>query len=264
MPCPLYIVDAFSSDPFTGNPAAVCILTGRESPQWMQNVATEMNLSETAFTWHLQTNEWVLRWFTPSCEVNLCGHATLATAHVLWQRGVGRDMIDFRTRSGLLSASRKDSAIMLELPADSPVELAPYMQASISELLGVQAEWIGRGGEDALVVLKRASDVRLLQPDLALLRALPFRGLIVTAPGDEDGVDCVSRFFAPAAGIPEDPVTGSAHCLLAVYWGQCLGRRTLRGYQASTRTGVVDMELSGSRVILSGLAKTVLTGKFHG
>ncbi|TNF07641.1 PhzF family phenazine biosynthesis protein [Spongiibacter tropicus] len=264
MPCPLYIVDAFTSGPFTGNPAAVCILTGRESPQWMQNVAAEMNLSETAFTWHLQTNEWVLRWFTPGCEVNLCGHATLATAHVLWQRGVGRDMIDFRTRSGLLSATRNEHVISLELPADSPVELPPDMQASIAGLLGVQAEWIGRGGEDVLVVFKQADDVRQLQPDLALLKTLPFRGLIVTAPGDEDGVDCVSRFFAPAAGIPEDPITGSAHCLLAVYWGQRLGRRTLRGYQASARTGVVDMALSGSRVILSGLAKTVLTGEFHG
>lgn len=264
MSCPLYIVDAFANGPFTGNPAAVCILTGRESPQWMQNVAAEMNLSETAFTWRLQTNEWVLRWFTPNCEVNLCGHATLATAHVLWQRGVGRNTIHFRTRSGLLSATRNEHVISLELPADSPVELAPDMQASISGLLGVQAEWIGRGGEDVLVVFKQADDVRQLQPDLALLKALPFRGLIVTAPGDADGVDCVSRFFAPAAGIPEDPVTGSAHCLLAVYWGQRLGRRTLRGCQASARTGVVDMELSGSRVILSGLAKTVLTGEFHG
>jgi len=264
MSCPLYIVDAFTSGPFTGNPAAVCILTGRESPQWMQHVAAEMNLSETAFTWHLQTNEWVLRWFTPGCEVNLCGHATLATAHILWQRGVDRDMIDFRTRSGLLSASRKDNAIRLELPADSPAELAPDMQASIAGLLGVQAEWIGRGGEDVLVVFKQADDVRELQPDLALLKTLPFRGLIVTAPGDESGVDCVSRFFAPAAGIPEDAVTGSAHCLLAVYWGQRLGRRTLRGYQASARTGIVDMELSVSRVILSGLAKTVLKGEFHG
>ncbi|SIT13634.1 phenazine biosynthesis protein PhzF family [Thalassolituus maritimus] len=264
MPCPLYIVDAFTSGPFTGNPAAVCILTGRESPQWMQNVAAEMNLSETAFTWHLQTNEWVLRWFTPGCEVNLCGHATLATAHVLWQRGVGRDMIDFRTRSGLLSATRKEHVIRLELPADLPVELPPHMQDSIAGLLGVQAEWIGRGGEDVLVVFKQANDVRELQPDLVLLKTLPFRGLIVTAPGDEDGVDCVSRFFAPAAGIPEDPVTGSAHCLLAVYWGQRLGRTILRGYQASTRTGIVVMELSGSRVILSGLAKTVLTGEFNG
>src|SRR5690606_7403095 len=264
MPCPLYIVDAFTSGPFTGNPAAVCILTGRESPQWMQNVAAEMNLSETAFTWHLQTNEWVLRWFTPGCEVNLCGHATLATAHVLWQRGVGRDMIDFRTRSGLLSATRNEHVIRLELPADSPVELPSDMQTSIAGLLGVQAEWIGRGGEDVLVVFKQADDVRELQPDLALLKTLPFRGLVVTAPGDEDGVDCISRFFAPAAGIPEDPVTGSAHCLLAVYWGRRLGRKILRGYQASTRTGIVDMELSGSRVILSGLAKTVLTGEFHG
>jgi len=264
MSCPLYIVDAFTSGPLTGNPAAVCILTGRESPQWMQHVAAEMNLSETAFTWHLQTNEWVLRWFTPSCEANLCGHATLATAHVLWQRGVGRDMIDFRTRSGLLSATRNEHVISLELPADSPVELPPDMQASISGLLGVQAEWIGRGGEDVLVVFKQADDVRELQPDLALLKTLPFRGLVVTAPGDEDGVDCISRFFAPAAGIPEDPVTGSAHCLLAVYWGRRLGRKILRGYQASTRTGIVDMELSGSRVILSGLAKTVLTGEFHG
>ena len=152
MSCPLYIVDAFTSGPLTGNPAAVCILTGRESPQWMQHVAAEMNLSETAFTWHLQTNEWVLRWFTPGCEVNLCGHATLATAHVLWQRGVGRDMIDFRTRSGLLSATRKEHVISLELPADSPVEPPPHMQDSIAGLLGVQAEWIGRGGEDVLVV----------------------------------------------------------------------------------------------------------------
>ncbi len=152
----------------------------------------------------------------------------------------------------------------MELPADLPVELPPHMQDSIAGLLGVQAEWIGRGGEDVLVVFKQANDVRELQPDLVLLKTLPFRGLIVTAPGDEDGVDCVSRFFAPAAGIPEDPVTGSAHCLLAVYWGQRLGRTILRGYQASTRTGIVVMELSGSRVILSGLAKTVLTGEFNG
>ncbi len=262
MPHPIYIVDAFVCGPFTGNPAAVCLISGKESAQWMQRVAAEMNLSETAFIWHLQGNEWVLRWFTPRCEVDLCGHATLAAAHTLWQRGSDHDSIEFHTRSGVLTAKRDGQGIKLDFPADRPEPLSPEAAASVQQLVKDKAQWLGRGRDDALVVFTSAEEVRQFQPDFAQIQALPYRGLLITARGDEEGLDVVSRFFAPTLGIPEDPVTGAAHCLLAPYWCERRGRKTLRGLQASPRTGLVEMALSGQRVTLRGAANTVLVGEF--
>ncbi|MBO6752190.1 MULTISPECIES: PhzF family phenazine biosynthesis protein [Spongiibacter] len=264
MPHPIYIVDAFVCGPFTGNPAAVCLISGKESAQWMQRVAAEMNLSETAFIWHLQGNEWVLRWFTPRCEVDLCGHATLAAAHTLWQRGSDHDSIEFHTRSGVLTAKRDGQGIKLDFPADRPEPLSPEAAASVQQLVKDKAQWLGRGRDDALVVFTSAEEVRQFQPDFAQIQALPYRGLLITARGDEEGLDVVSRFFAPTLGIPEDPVTGAAHCLLAPYWCERLGCKTLRGLQASPRTGLVEMALSGQRVTLRGAANTVLVGEFLG
>ena len=261
----LYIVDAFATGPFTGNPAAVCIVEQEKSAQWMQQVAAEMNLSETAFvSRNLQTGRgWTLRWFTPTTEVNLCGHATLAAAHVLWHSGQETEsVVEFHTRSGLLSASRTHDGITLDFPSDSPQEMesAPSL---LIDALGERPAWVGQGREDWLVVFDSAEQVRRLQPDLRLLASLPMRGLIVTAPGDEPDLNMVSRFFAPSVGINEDPVTGSAHCLLAVYWGQRLGKTRLRALQASARTGLLNLTLQGDRVHLSGQAHITLTGEFH-
>ena len=264
MPHPIYIVDAFVCGPFTGNPAAVCLVSGNESAQWMQRVAMEMNLSETAFIWHLQGNEWVLRWFTPRCEVDLCGHATLAAAHTLWLRGADHKSIEFHTRSGVLSTTREGQGIELDLPADSPEPLSSETAASVQHVVKGRGQWLGRGRDDVMVVLGSAQEVRQFQPDFAQIQALPFRGLILTARSEEASEEVVSRFFAPALGIPEDPVTGAAHCLLAPYWCERLGRKTLRGLQASPRTGLVEMELSGQRVILGGAANTVLVGELLG
>lgn len=264
---PLYIVDAFASGPFTGNPAAVCLLQQEKSAEWMQQVAAEMNLSETAFVSRfprLGRQGWVLRWFTPTTEVNLCGHATLAAAHVLWRSAwAAEDFIEFHTRSGLLGASRQAEGITLNFPADPPAAMANTPPALV-EALGVQPLWLGQGREDWLAVMESAEQVRRLRPDTRQLAELPARGLIVTAPGDQPGIDMVSRFFAPRVGINEDPVTGSAHCLLAVYWAQRLGKTRLRALQASARTGLLDLRLQDDRVHLSGQAHITLTGEFHG
>lgn len=264
---PLFIVDAFATGSFSGNPAAVCLLRQEKSAQWMQQVAAEMNLSETAFVSRLPqpgAPGWVLRWFTPATEVNLCGHATLAAAHVLWHSGwETKTRIDFHTRSGLLNASRQKEGITLDFPADppQPLEAAP---SSLPDLLSAEPVWLGRGREDWVAVFNSAEQVRRLQPDFRLIAALPPRGLIVTAPGDEPGIDCVSRFFAPRIGINEDPVTGSAHCLLAVYWGQRLSKKLLRAKQVSARTGLLTLAVQGERIHLTGQAHITLTGEFHG
>jgi PhzF family phenazine biosynthesis protein len=260
MTIPLIQVDAFADKPFTGNPAAVCMLPGPSDEQWMQNVAREMNLSETAYLWR-QGDGYSLRWFTPATEVDLCGHATLASAHVLWERGdISPDQeARFQTRSGLLTAVSTTEGIRLDFPAtvtepaDAPEGLATA--------LGVAPRWVGRNRFDYLVEVASEAEVRATKPDFGRLSALPVRGVIVTAVASTAGFDFVSRFFAPAAGVPEDPVTGSAHCALAPFWGKRLGKEAMTAYQASPRGGVVGVRVVGRRVHLIGRAITVLRGE---
>jgi predicted PhzF superfamily epimerase YddE/YHI9 len=243
----LHVVDAFTDRPFTGNPAAVAILDQFPADQRMQQIAAEMNLAETAFAVSRRDGGHDLRWLTPQVEVDLCGHATLATACVLG--GSAR----FHTRSGLLTCTASDDGwIDMDFPADRAVEQSP---PATFDRLGVR--WYGRGGTDVLVEVGDASAVRSFVPDLPALAALGSRAVIVTAPGDRAGVDCVSRVFAPNVGIPEDPVTGSAHCTLAVHWSQRLGTDQLVGVQASSRGGTVRMRVAGDRVVISGQAVIV-------
>ncbi len=259
---PLYQVDAFTHRPFAGNPAAVCLLERPADAGWMQQVAAEMNLAETAFVVPAGT-QWGLRWFTPTVEVDLCGHATLAAAHVLWQQGLAAagKRIVFESKSGPLVADQDGSAIWLDFPALPPREVAP--PSGLIPALGVVPIWVGQGGDDWLVVVDSVDAVQSLTPDLPTLSAQPGRGVIVTALADGAGGaewDLVSRFFAPGAGIDEDPVTGSAHCVLAPYWGGRLKRTELTGQQLSPRGGTVQMQWTGDRVRLGGQAVTVLSG----
>lgn len=243
----LTIVDAFTDRPFTGNPAAVSIVEQFPAVDYMQCVAREMNLSETAFVVPRDDGDHDLRWFTPLVEVNLCGHATLASAQVLG--GSAR----FHTRSGVLVCARgDDGSIEMDFPADRP---SPDELPSSLAMSGVR--WFGRGREDVLIELEDAESVRELTPDLGAFSALESRAVIVTAHADCDGFDCVSRVFAPNCGIPEDPVTGSAHCTLAVYWGERLGKDRLTGRQESARGGTVRMTRNGDRVGIAGQAVQV-------
>jgi PhzF family phenazine biosynthesis protein len=254
-------VDSFTSKPFAGNPAAVCILPEPRDEAWMRDVAREMNLSETAFL-HPQDSGYSLRWFTPAIEVALCGHATLASAHVLWQDGhlPQGETARFHTKSGLLTAVQRDGSIEMDFPAtaNEPCE-AP---AGLVEALGVKPLYVGKNKFDYLVEVESESVLRALTPDHSTLRKLPVRGIIVTARGAD--YDFVSRFFAPGSGIDEDPVTGSAHCALAPYWAAKLGRNSMRAFQASPRGGEVGVRLEGDRVILSGHAVTVMHGDLLG
>ncbi|HUF36662.1 MAG TPA: PhzF family phenazine biosynthesis protein [Gemmatimonadales bacterium] len=253
-------VDAFTDRPFAGNPAAVCLLGATRDTEWMQQVAREMNLAETAFLVP-RPDGFGLRWFTPGVEVDLCGHATLASAHVLWEEerlGSG-DTARFHTRSGLLTAARSEGLIWLDFPV-TPAEPVPP-PAQLAETLGAVPLWAGRSPFDWLVELESAAVVRALDPDLSRLARIEARGVIVTARADDGRHDFVSRFFAPAAGVPEDPVTGSAHCALAPFWAERLGRTELAGYQASSRGGTVRTRLRGERVLLGGEAVTVARGE---
>lgn len=256
---PLYQVDAFTDRPFGGNPAAICLLAEPAEAGWMQRVAAEMNLSETAFL--VPADEgYGLRWFTPAVEVELCGHATLAAAHILWQtdRLARSAPARFFTRSGELGARRRGDWIELDFPSE-PVE--PCSEpAGLAEALGVPLRFVGRNRMDILAEVADESALRSLNPDMAALARVETRGVIVTAPAQSEGFDFVSRFFAPAAGVPEDPVTGSAHCALAPYWGGKLNKTELVGFQASARGGVVRVTLAGERVLLGGQAVTVLRG----
>ena len=255
----VFHVDAFTAQPFAGNPAAVCLLDEVRDDRWRQSVAAEMNLPETAFVERRAGQSgFGLRWFTPTTEVELCGHATLAAAHVLWEQGESTARLEFHTRSGMLSAEQSEGGILLDFPADPPREVpAP---PGLAEALGTELVWTGRGKFDYLVELSDAEAVRRVAPDLPVLRALPVRGVIVTAVGD-GSCDFVSRFFAPASGIDEDHVTGSAHCCLGPYWQARLGRDTLVGYQASARGGYVGVRLGQDRIGLSGHAVTVAAGE---
>jgi PhzF family phenazine biosynthesis protein len=264
MSTPLFQVDAFTDRPFAGNPAAVCLLPGPRDAAWLQSVAAEMNLSETAFL-HLGGEGFRLRWFTPTVEVDLCGHATLASAHVLWETGLlaPDEGARFFTRSGLLTAERREEWIELDFPAEPAA--AAEAPPGLVEALGVTPRCVGRNRMDYLVEAESEAVVRSLEPDLALLRTVSARGVIVTSRAAKRTVyDFVSRFFAPQSGIDEDPVTGSAHCCLGPYWSERLGKNDLVGYQASARGGVVRVRVGGERVILGGQAVTVLRGELVG
>ncbi len=260
MPVPLAIVDAFTDRPFAGNPAAVCLLDAPADADWMQRVAAEMNLSETAFLVP-QDGGFGLRWFTPVVEVDLCGHATLASAHALWEWGRLAAVAPacFYSKSGLLTAECDGGRIVLDFPAKpcTPADPPP----GLLDGLGAAATFVGLNGMDYFVELASADEVRRLRPDHARLRTLPVRGVIVTARSDDARYDFVSRFFAPGSGIDEDPVTGSAHCSLGPYWAAKFGKTTLVGFQASARGGVVAVEVRGERVRLGGSAVTVVRGE---
>lgn len=258
MPQSIIVVDAFTDKPFAGNPAAVCVMDKPGEEHWMKHVAAEMNLSETAFL-HPEADGWRLRWLTPTVEVDLCGHATLASAHVLWE--TNRLMPDqtavFHTRSGRLTAQRYGDAIGLDFPAKPPKECAP--PDGLLPALGVEANYVGLNGMDYFVEVADEDVVRSVRPDFVQLAKLPVRGVIVTGrPTRTTQDDFVSRFFAPGAGVPEDPVTGSAHSALAPYWAAKLGKTELRGYQASARGGYVGVVVNVDRVQLMGKAVTVL------
>ncbi|MBV1877289.1 MAG: PhzF family phenazine biosynthesis protein [Pseudomonadales bacterium] len=278
------IIDAFADKPFSGNQAAVCMLTdSTKSAQWMQQMAGEMNLSETAFLSKPDTlskpdnlpnpdnNSWQLRWFTPTVEVNLCGHATLAAAHALWKiHGETTPILRFQTRSGELTAKQTSHGIQLDFPVAEVKPIATEQANSTFVTLSnafklaedqFAAKHIFQAGDDLLVILNSVATVEALQPDIAALNDIDTRGIIITAAGGRNSVDFTSRFFAPKAGVNEDSVTGSAHCALAHFWAARLDKKTMRGYQASKRGGYVDVILQESRVLLGGQAITMIKGE---
>ncbi|GAA3082272.1 PhzF family phenazine biosynthesis protein [Kribbella aluminosa] len=261
------MVDAFAERAFTGNPAGVCVLEPGDWPDeaWMQSVAAELNHAETAFVRPSERADadWDLRWFTPTQEERLCGHATLATTHALAADGKVSGKVSFATLSGILIATVGDDGITLDFPVNRPIEVpAPD---GLETALGVEPAEVYLAGElrDLLVVVRDEATVRAVVPDYDVMAGIiegeKLRGVIVTARGSE--YDFVSRFFAPGSGIPEDPVTGSAHTSLAPYWAERLGRDELVGYQASARGGVVRVVPAGDRVYLKGRAITVLDGE---
>src|SRR4029453_2298775 len=250
--------DAFTDVPFAGNPAAVCVLPERRPDAWLRHVAREMNLSDTAFLVR-RDDEFDLRWLTPSVEVDLCGHATIASAHVLWEDGhlPASAQARFHTRSGLLTADRRGEWIELDFPVNEAVAAEP--PSSLLPALGVPAPAaVTKNVFDYLVEVQSETELRALRPDHASLRRIPVRGVIVTARPASPAFDFVSRFFAPGAGIDEDPVTGSAHTALGPYWGAKLGKTKMTAYQASARGGVVRLRLAGDRIVLGGQAVTVM------
>ena len=256
-------IDAFSDRPFAGNPAAVCLLEEEQDADWMQAVAAEMNLAETAFVRPLDDG-FELRWFPPLIEVDLCGHATLASAHALWGEGVvsGAQPIRFHTKSGVLACMQDGDFIELDFPATPAREAEP--PAGLLGALGVQPSFVGRSKFDRLVLVESEEAVRSLKPDFSRLREISMRGVIVTSASDDPRFDFVSRFFAPGAGIDEDPVTGSAHCCLGPFWSERLGKTEMTAFQASARGGAVRVRVNGARVLLGGKAVTVLRGELSG
>ena len=259
-PIAYFVVDAFTDRPFAGNPAAVVPLDTWPEDPWLQNVAMEMNLSETAFLVP-RSQGYDLRWFTPTVEVDLCGHATLASAMVLATTGrlVDGKAVAFTTRSGVLTAMRRHDRFELDFPIQPEEKVEP--PPGLIEALGVCPVYVGKNQSDYLVEVESASVVRNLAPDLRQLMSVQCRGVIVTALSDAPQYDFVSRVFAPAEGVAEDPVTGSAHCCLAVFWGKRLGRGEMVGYQASPRGGTLHVEVRGDRVILGGGAVLVARGE---
>lgn len=256
----IYIVDAFTNKPFSGNPAAVCILEQPQYDAWMQKVASEMNLSETAFLYK-EHEGYTLRWFTPTVEINLCGHATLASAHILWETGAEDPSkeIRFYTRSGALTAKQTSDGIQLNFPSepDEPCE-AP---ALLEQALGVPLLYVGKNRFDYIVEVESEDVVRELKPDLQLLEQIGSRGILVTSRSKLPEYDFVSRCFFPAEGIPEDPVTGSAHCCLAPFWQRRLQKEHFHAAQLSSRGGNLTVAIKGNRILLIGHAVTVMKGQ---
>ena len=256
-------IDAFTDQPFRGNPAAVCLLDRERDAAWMQNVGAEMNLSETAFLLP-RDDGWSLRWFTPAVEVDLCGHATLASAHALFSEGLmpSGETVRFHTRSGLLTATRDGDWIELNFPATpgSRADAPP----GLLEALGVaKPRYVGRSKFDYIIEVDSEDAVREVKPDYGKLRAVKARGIMVTSLASNGKYDFVSRFFAPAAGVDEDPVTGSAHCCLTPFWSSRLGKTEMLAFQASRRGGIMRVRLDGDRVRLGGRAVTVLRGELE-
>jgi PhzF family phenazine biosynthesis protein len=263
-PTRIRTVDAFADNAFAGNPAGVVVLRSYPADAWMQALAMEMNLSETAFVVPVDDPDadFRLRWFTPVNEVDLCGHATLGAAHCLFSDNVDGP-IRFSTRSGVLTVSQAGGALTMNFPARPAVRIDP--PAGLADALGVEPVWTGRGGtDDLLCELADEAAVRRLTPDATALASVDARGVIVTAAATGGDYDFVSRFFAPREGIAEDPVTGSAHTVLGPYWAARLGRPVLTGFQASPRGGRVGIEVLGERVLLSGRAVLMVDGVLSG
>jgi predicted PhzF superfamily epimerase YddE/YHI9 len=256
MPALLHVVDAFTDTPFRGNPAAVCLLDSPADEQWMKDVAREMNLSETAFVRPIEGG-FSLRWLTPAVEVKLCGHATLASAFALWHTAAvpPSQPIRFHTKSGWLACRRDGDWIEMDFPAVVSRPCPP--PPGLAESLGCRLVACGSNGMDYLVEVPDETTLRSLTPNHSLLGTLPVRGVIVTAASDEPRFDFVSRFFAPVAGVNEDPVTGSAHCALGPYWQAKLGKAEFTAFQASERGGIVRLRVQGDRVLLRGQAVLV-------
>ncbi len=256
----IYHVDSFTDKPFSGNPAGVCILEGAADDKWMQNVAKEMNLSETAFLYP-EKNGYNLRWFAPDAEVDLCGHATLASAHIIWEKGFAEkyETLRFFTKSGDLTANSEDEWIQLNFPVlpeeqtDAPEE--------IIDALGIEPIYTGRNAFDYLVEVASEDELRAIQPDFSKLSKITTRGVCVTAIASSADCDFVSRLFAPAIGIPEDPVTGSTHCCLGPYWMKKLNKNNFISYQASERGGFLKVKVVEDRVLISGKAITVIESR---
>jgi PhzF family phenazine biosynthesis protein len=256
----IYQVDAFTNKPFSGNPAAVCILDEPREENWMLDVAREMNLSETAFL-HKQEDGYRLRWFTPVTEIDLCGHATLASAHILWETDLlgSQETAHFYTLSGVLKATRKGEEIEMDFPA---ITYEPLSESSdLREALGVTPVYQGKSDFFILVEVGSEREVRNLKPDFDKIKSMSASAIIVTSVADTKGYDFVSRCFAPNVGINEDPVTGSAHCFLGPFWGKRFGKDELVAYQASERGGMLRVRVQGERVFLEGRAVTVLRGQ---
>jgi PhzF family phenazine biosynthesis protein len=258
----IYQVDAFADKIFKGNPAGVCVLKGPADVDWMQNIAMEMNLSETAFLYK-QDEGFNLRWFTPEAEVDLCGHATLACSHILWETGILKPESEavFFTKSGRLSAKLDEVYIVLDFPAKEETEVE--LPEDLKKSLGVSVVYAGRNKFDYIVELESEKDVRLIKPDLELMKKADVRGTIVTSRSAADEYDFVSRFFAPRVGVNEDPVTGSAHCCLGPYWKRRMGKNDFTAYQASKRGGTLKVTVNGDRVYIGGKAVTVFCAEFN-
>ena len=255
----IFQVDAFTTKPFAGNPAGVCVLSRPAEESWMQNVAREMNLSETAFLFR-EGDGFRLRWFTPAVEVDLCGHATLGSAQILFEKGYldSQQTARFSTRSGWLCARQSNGWIELDFPA-KPVS-RPDHPAGIDEILGVKPVYIGLSQFDLLIEVSTPEEVYSASPDFGKLKEVPVRGVIITSRSEKPEFDFISRFFAPAVGVNEDPVTGSAHCVLTPYWSAKLGRTDLTAFQASQRGGILKLAMRKDRVLISGQAVTVIAG----
>jgi len=259
----LFIVDAFTDKAFKGNPAAVVLLDQERDANWMQSVAAEINLSETAFIKPLRDNYYQLKWFTPKTEINLCGHATLASAHVLWRelhRHLESD-IEFETKSGRLTTSQTGDKITLNFPAIDIQQTE--IETDIQSFLNTEPIAIYRGNSDLMIVINDQDALYKLNTDESLIKSIDARGVIVTTIGSNTPYDFISRFFAPSVGVLEDPVTGSAHCILAPYWAKRLHKQHMTALQASTRGGILELSISGHRVLISGKAVTTIEGKLN-